>query len=71
MKMNLDQLTDLIGEIALERHLGLLKVPLPDPAEIRRTMAEAYQRIWEILTSPDEEEAEENVDQDQDRFETE
>ena len=64
MKMNLDQLTDLIGEIALERHLGLLKVPLPSPAEIRHTMDEAYRRIWEVLTAPDEEGDDESANRD-------
>lgn len=64
MNLSLEQLTDLLGYMALERQLGNFKMPLPPPELIEKSLAEAYQHIWEILTSPDDPDEEEFRDED-------
>ena len=56
---NLDQITDMLGEFALEKHLGILTIPLPDPEELRRSLEETCQTMLDIIFSPDDEDEEE------------
>jgi len=49
MDLNLDILTDLIAQVALDQHLGRLTVRLPPPEVIEQAITEAYERLLQVI----------------------
>ena len=56
MQMNLDLLTDVVAQVALDKHLGTIDIPLPPPEVIQEAMAEACERLMQAIWESDEEE---------------
>ena len=53
MDLNLDILTDLIAQVALDQHLGRLTVRLPPPEVIEQAITEAYERLLQVMMETD------------------